>query len=142
MGMVENMGGMEELVDELRNYRWVAIGGEIREMSEILDEIVNEIESADTIVFNYNEKVGNEVETQYYRTSWLARYRKTEYAYVLANDIELIKVAESIRFNEDDDWEAVYTYEIKGDCIVIEVDINNFDNEHEFNKTVWITFLG
>ena len=142
MGMVENMGGMEELVDELRNYRWVAIGGEIREMSEILDEIVNEIESADTIVFNYNEKVGNEVETQYYRTSWLARYRKTEYAYVLANDIEIIKVAESVRFDEDDDYSAIFEYRVSGDSVIIKVDINNFDNEFEFTKTLWITFLG
>jgi len=143
MGMVEkNMGGVEEFVNELRNYRWVAIGGEIREMSEILDEIVNEIESADTIVFNYNEKVGNEVETQYYRTSWLARYRKTEYAYVLANDIEIIKVAESVRFDEDDDYSAIFEYRVSGDSVIIKVDINNFDNEFEFTKTLWITFLG
>ena len=142
--MVEkNMGGVEELVDELRNYRWVAIGGEVKELDEeVLDELLSEFESADTIVFNYNEKVGNEIETQYYRSSWLSRFRKIEYAYVISNEIETRKIIEGVRFNEDDDWEAVYTYEIKGDCIVIEVDINNFDNEHEFNKTVWITFLG
>jgi len=142
--MVEkNMGGVEELVDELRNYRWVAIGGEVKELDEeVLDELLSEFESADTIVFNYNEKVGNEIETQYYRSSWLSRFRKIEYAYVISNEIETRKIIEGVRFNEDDDYSAIFEYRVSGDSVIIKVDINNFDNEFEFTKTLWITFLG
>ena len=143
MGMVEkNMGGVEEFVNELKSFRKAAVGGEVRELDEVLDELLSEFESADTIVFNYNEKVGNEIETQYYRSSWLSRFRKIEYAYVISNEIETRKIIEGVRFNEDDDYSAIFEYRVSGDSVIIKVDINNFDNEFEFTKTLWITFLG
>ena len=129
----------EEVIHKIHKISKVGYKGKIYEVGEMLDEIKGELDSADTIVY-WDSKTETEgtVEIEHYRTSWLARYRKTQYGYVLGEDVSVSRVWEKEMMDEDDDWEAVYLYEIKGDYVVIEVDINNFDNEHEFTKTLWI----
>ena len=130
--------------ENLKGFK-VGYRGKIFEFEELWNEIEEELNTADTIIYNKTEtetETEGTVEIEHYRTSWLARYRKTQYGYVLGEDVSVSQVWEKEMIDEDDDWEAVYLYKIKGDYIVIEVNVNNFDCEHEFTKTLWITIGG